>query len=101
VAFICKTISAVFKNVGVFVLAIYDFIIFIPLFIQRRMQQGRGEASDEPAAPRQREPRQKGKKVTSRDDEDDDAFILSDPAPEKAPNRDKQRQPEQKLEKAS
>ena len=24
-AFICKTISAVFKNVGVFVLAIYDF----------------------------------------------------------------------------
>lgn len=92
VAFICKTISAVFKNVGVFVLAVYDFIIFLPLYIQRRIQ-ARGAGADEPSAPRQ-----KGRKAST---SDDDAFMLSEPAPEKAPNRDKQRQPEQKLEKAS
>lgn len=96
-AFICKTISAVFKNVGVFVLAVYDFIIFLPLYIQRRVQ-ARGAGADEPPTPRQKEPRQKGRKSSS---DDDDAFMLSDPAQEKSPNRDKQRQPEQKLEKAS
>lgn len=97
-AFICKTISAVFKNVGVFVLAVYDFIIFLPLYIQRRVQ-GRGEDADERPPQRQKEPKQKGRKASPSDD--DDAFMLSDPAPEKASNRDKQRQPEQKLEKAS
>ena len=45
-AFICKTISAVFKNVGVFLLAVYDFIIFIPLYIQRKVQE-RGAGADE------------------------------------------------------
>ena len=81
-AFVCKTISAVFKNVGVFLLAVYDFIIFLPLFAQRRFQQARQARTGAPP---------------TRDD--DDALVLNDAAPPKAPKRDKARQPE--LEKAS
>lgn len=96
-SFVCKTISAVLRNVGVFLLAVYDFIIFIPLYIQRKVQ-ARGAGADEPPMQRQKEPRQKGRKTSA---SDDDAFMLSEPAPDKASSRDKQRQPEQKLEKAS
>jgi hypothetical protein len=82
--FLSKTISSVFKNVGVFVLAIYDFIIFLPLFIQRRfMQRGRLQEGSGPA----------------RDLNDD--LMLSERAPTKAPKREKARQAEQELEKAS
>jgi hypothetical protein len=82
-AFVFKTISAVFKNVGVFVLAVYDFIIFLPLWIQRRVQQSQ---------------REKKEGYVSKDD---DALILSDPPPPKAARRDKSRQQEPELEKAS
>lgn len=82
-AFLCKTISAVFKNVGVFVLAIYDFIIFLPLYIQRRIQQSQRDKREGYSA------------------KDDDAFVLSDAAPPKPPRRDKSRQQEPEFEKAS
>jgi hypothetical protein len=82
--FVCRTISALFKNIGVFVLAIYDFIIFLPLFIQRYVQA-----------------RRTGDAALSRPRARDDDFILNDPAPRKPPKREKSRQPEPELEKAS
>lgn len=82
--FISKTISAVLKNVGVFVLAIYDFIIFLPLFIQRRYMQAKHA-------------RERG--YSAREDNDD--LVLNEKAPPKATKREKSRQPEQELEKAS
>ena len=39
-AFICKTINVALKSLGVFVLAIYDLIIFAPLWIERRVKGG-------------------------------------------------------------
>lgn len=87
ISFVCKTISAIFKNVGVFLLAIYDFIIFLPLLAQRwwkRRQEGDGYA--------------KPQRRTASDDD----LVLSDMAPApKPPKREKPRQPEQELEKAS
>jgi hypothetical protein len=86
ISFVCKTISAIFKNVGVFLLAIYDFIIFLPLLAQRLYKQ-----------------RQEGGSDTSqrRNRSGDDDFMLSDRAPPRQPKREKSRQQEQELEKAS
>lgn len=94
--FACRTISAVFKNVGVFVLAIYDFIIFLPLWIQRRVQAAR-QPADEDAAP----PPRKTKAKRRNDDEDADDLILEplvEPAKPKAPPQQPRSKPE--LEKA-
>ncbi len=95
-AFVCKTISAVFKNVGVFLLAIYDFIIFIPLWIERRVKASRGNVDeDAPPAPR------KAKAKRRNDDEDTDDLILEplvEPARPKAPPQ--QPRSKQELEKA-
>jgi hypothetical protein len=74
----------VLKNVGVFVLAIYDFIIFLPLFIQRRYMQAKHA-------------RERG--YSAREGNDD--LVLNEKAPPKATKREKSRQPEQELEKAS
>lgn len=82
--FLSKTISSVFKNVGVFVLAIYDFIIFLPLFVQRRLMQ-RGRSDAEGGATQ----------------EVSDDLVLDERAPAKTSRREKSRQPEQELEKAS
>jgi hypothetical protein len=82
--FICRTISALFKNVGVFVLAIYDFVIFLPLFIQRYLQA-----------------RHAGDTGSSRPRAKDDDVGLNDTAPPKLPKPEKSRQPEPELEKAS
>src|SRR5690606_15958845 len=53
-AFICKTLSVAFKNVGLFALTVYDAIIFAPLWIERRLKgaarnrgSGGGDASGE------------------------------------------------------
>jgi hypothetical protein len=37
-AFICKTINVALKNLGLFVLTVYDFIIFAPLWIEKRVK---------------------------------------------------------------
>ncbi len=93
-SFASRTISAVFKNVGVFVLAIYDFIIFIPLWIERWAKASRqGGARD--AAARQG-------KSGNHDDTDgsaDDLILepLVEPARQKAPQQGKTRT---ELEKA-
>jgi len=92
--FISRTISAVFKNVGVFVLAIYDFIIFIPLWIERRVKaSGAGAAPDAPAQPR------KARKRRDDDENPDDLILepLVEPSKQKAPQQAKSRT---ELEKA-
>lgn len=53
-AFLFKTLSLLFKNVGIFILAIYDLIIFAPLWVERRVKGatrsrgGGGDGGDEP-----------------------------------------------------
>ncbi len=84
-AFVCKTISALFKNVGVFLLAVYDFIIFLPLFAQRWWKQRQTE----------------GGNSSQRRSQRDDDLVLNDPAPPKTPRREKSRQTEPEFEKAS
>jgi hypothetical protein len=84
-SFICKTISALFKNIGVFLLAIYDFVIFLPLFAQRwwKQRQATGESG----------PQRRGQA--------EDELVLNDPPPPRPSKREKSRQPEPEFEKAS
>jgi hypothetical protein len=84
-SFICKTISALFKNIGVFLLAIYDFIIFLPLFAQRwwKQRQATGESG----------PQRRGQA--------EDELVLNNPPPPRPSKREKSRQPEPEFEKAS
>ncbi len=86
-SFICKTIAVALKNIGLFLLTVYDLIIFVPLWIQRRVQ---GTA--------------RTKRSDSRANDDDDPMVLEKKStqPQKPPKRDRDRntvQPE--LEKAS
>jgi len=37
-AFLLKTLSVLFKNLGLFVLSVYDLIIFAPLWVERRVK---------------------------------------------------------------
>ncbi len=88
-AFICKTLSVGFKNVGLFALTVYDAIIFAPLWIERRVKgtvrnrrSGGGDASSV---------------------DDDDIMVLDRKSPSSPPkepkqNREKNREPE--LQKA-
>jgi hypothetical protein len=50
VAFVFKTLSVFFKNAGLFILSIYDLIIFAPLWVERRVKaatRSRGGGSDD------------------------------------------------------
>ena len=47
-AFICKTINVALKNLGVFILTIYDLIIFAPLWIERRVKGLSAASSSQP-----------------------------------------------------
>jgi hypothetical protein len=47
-AFICKTINAALKNLGLFALTVYDLVIFAPLWIERRIK---GEGFIPPSRP--------------------------------------------------
>jgi len=89
-AFICKTLSVAFKNIGLFALTVYDAIIFAPLWVERRLKgtarnrrSGGGDASGEP----------------------DDTLVLdrkSANQPQKEPKRDRDREKsrEPELQKA-
>ena len=79
--------SVALKNIGLFLLTVYDLIIFVPLWIQRRV---RGTA--------------RTRRSDSRANDDDDPMVLDKKStqPQKPPKRDRERnnaQPE--LEKAS
>jgi len=87
-AFICKTLSVGFKNVGLFALSVYDAIIFAPLWIERRVKgavRNRGGGGDASAG------------------DVDDPMVLDRRSPTPPPteprrNREKSREPE--LQKA-
>jgi hypothetical protein len=88
-AFICKTLSVAFKNVGLFALTVYDAIIFAPLWIERRLK---GAA------------RNRGSGGGDSSGEADDTLVLDrkPPAPQKEPRRDRDREKsrEPELQKA-
>jgi hypothetical protein len=54
-SFVCKTLGNAFKSLGMFVLAIYDLVIFAPLWAERRIKTWR---SGEPPPDRPEEPQQ-------------------------------------------
>jgi hypothetical protein len=54
-AFLCRTMSAALKSLGLFVLAIYDLIIFAPLWIERRAKGLAAGSRDEPPPNRDRD----------------------------------------------
>jgi hypothetical protein len=90
-SFFFKTISVLFKNVGLFVLTVYDLVIFLPLAVERmfKPRSGSARAADRAA-------RKKAKKNREDDNDDsgdavaeDDLMTLTDEAPSK---RDRERE---------
>ncbi|MBI1362202.1 MAG: hypothetical protein GC155_18155 [Alphaproteobacteria bacterium] len=81
-AFICKTIAVALKNLGLFVLTVYDLIIFAPLWAERRIKGGVYAPSNTPPtggvrekpparrdAPPAKEQTSKGRDAKNRDQE--------------------------------
>jgi hypothetical protein len=90
VAFIFKTIGVALKNLGLFVLSVYDLIIFAPLWIERRVK---GTAKNRSA----------GSGGRNSDDDDDDLFVLdkkSTQKPEQPPKRERDKNKERELQQA-
>jgi hypothetical protein len=78
-AFICKTISVALKSAGMFVLSVYDLIIFVPLGIQRAFRRrGNSSASGESRRSQERRER-KEKKQEAASDEEDELMMLAEP----------------------
>jgi len=73
-AFICKTIAVALKGAGLFVLSVYDLIIFVPLGIQRMVTGKRGSRRSEDR--RERKERRKEEEASS---DDDDPMTLNQP----------------------
>ncbi len=46
--FVCKTLATALKSIGLFVLAVYDLIIFAPLWVERKVKGLGGGSRDEP-----------------------------------------------------
>ncbi len=90
VAFIFKTIGMALKNIGLFVLSVYDLIIFAPLWIERRVK---GTAKN----------RSGGGSRNRNDEDDDDLFVLdkkSTQKPEQPPKRERDKNKERELQQA-
>jgi hypothetical protein len=89
-AFICKTLAVAFKNVGLFLLTVYDAIIFAPLWIERRVKgtmRNRGSGGGDSAS------------------DTDDTLVLdrkppSQPQKEPRRDRDREKSQERELQKA-
>ncbi len=93
VAFLCKTVAVLLKNIGLFVLTIYDLIIFLPLAVERLVTGKRGGGG----GGRERKPR---KGDDEQGDDGDDLMTLDEPAPQsqnQPPRRDKR---ERELQRA-
>ena len=87
-AFLFKTLSVLFKNLGLFVLSVYDLIIFAPLWVERRVKgvtrnKGGGRRKDDGA------------------DGDEDTLFLEKKSPksEQPPKRERDRK-ERELQQA-
>lgn len=55
VAFICKTLATALKSLGLFVLSVYDLIIFAPLWVERKVKGISHDKPDEAPPKRDRE----------------------------------------------
>lgn len=55
VGFLCRTLSTALKSLGLFALAIYDLIIFAPLWIERRVKGLAAGSRDDPPPIRDRD----------------------------------------------
>lgn len=79
-AFLFKTLSVLFKNIGLFVLSIYDLIIFAPLWIERRVKGVTRNKSG-------------GSRKDDGGDGDEDTLFLEKKSPksEQPPKRDRDR----------
>jgi len=71
-AFICKTVSVLLKNAGLFILSVYDLIIFFPLWIEKRVKGQGGGGSG------------RKRKDKDREDDGDDLMTLDQPSNQKA-----------------
>lgn len=88
-AFVFKTVGVAFKNAGLFVLSVYDLIIFAPLWIERRVK---GTARN-----------RAGGAGGGRGDEDEDMFVLekkSTQKPDQPPKRERDKNKERELQQA-
>lgn len=54
-AFVCKTFASLFRSLGVFILAVYDLVIFAPLWVERRVKRMRGGNDDIDESPPKRD----------------------------------------------
>lgn len=57
-SFICKTISTALKGIGLFVLSVYDLIIFAPLWVERKIKGIGGSHNDTSTPKRDRDRKQ-------------------------------------------
>jgi len=59
-SFICKTFAVALKSIGLFVLAVYDLIIFAPLWVERKIKGTvAGSIDEKPKNPRAEKPQQR------------------------------------------
>jgi hypothetical protein len=72
-AFICKTIAVAFKSAGLFILSVYDLIIFVPLGLQRMVTGKGGTRRSQDRRER------KEKKQEASNEEDDELMMLAQP----------------------
>jgi hypothetical protein len=97
-AFIFKTIAVLFKNVGLFVLTVYDLIIFAPLAVERMFKGGGGgskRSQDRNARKKMRKDRADDEaEGEGRNQADDDLMVLEEPVEEQPPSRRDRRQRE-------
>ena len=87
IAFVCKTIAVLLKNVGLFVLTVYDLIIFLPLGVERMFKGGRnGSKRSEDRAAR------KKLRKDAEEDQEDDLMTLTEEAPSKRERKERERE---------
>lgn len=77
-AFICKTISVALKSAGMFVLSVYDLIIFVPLGVQRAFKR-KPDGGKETRRSQDRRERKERKQEEVEDEEADELMTLAEP----------------------
>jgi hypothetical protein len=94
-AFIFKTISVALKSAGMFVLSVYDLIIFVPLGIQRAFRPKRNDDGGKETRRSQDRRERKERKQEEVASEEEDDLMLSQPL-----SRRERRERERELKRA-
>jgi hypothetical protein len=91
-AFLCKTISVALKSAGMFVLSVYDLIIFVPLGIQRAFKPKRGDdGAKETRRSQDRRERKERRQEEASDEEAEELMTLAEPVSSRD-RRDRERE---------